>query len=158
MFASGAIRNNWCCPSSSHILALWLWPTLTYTRKHTCLKEPCCRRQARLHKPVCTYIRLLQSRWVAASHGFGGKGGRRGARNVKKKQFPPQIPPQARFPQPPPRDPTARTHPKPTCTHHIYLNAREKGGMLAKRFECSRKGPISNPGFRALEQPLWDLL
>jgi hypothetical protein len=45
----------------------------------------------------------------------------------------------------PPRAPTARTHPKPTRTYHIYQKSREKGRP-------------SNHRLGALEQPLWNLL
>ena len=67
----------------------------------------------------------------AASHGathagFGGKRGRRGGSERKKKQFPHQIPPQALFPQPPPSSDS--THTPQTHPHLPHLP------------ECSRKG------------------
>ena len=76
--------------------------------------------------------------------GLGGKGGRRGGSERKKKQFPHQTPPQALFPQPPPSSDS--THTPQTHTHSPYLPA------------CSKRAISSNPEFRALEQPLWDLL
>jgi hypothetical protein len=76
-----AISNNWCCPSSSHILALWLWPTLTYTRKHTFLKVPCYsgETQARpLKLDPCpgtsAYVPLVEVAAIAAFHSAIGQG------------------------------------------------------------------------------------
>ena len=87
--------------------------------------------------------RLLQSRWVAASHGakyvVEGK-----VQNVKRSTILPTYRPR-HCSHNPPRAPTAPTHPKPTRTHHIYQ----------KRVDPAT---TSNHRFGALEQPLWDLL
>jgi hypothetical protein len=86
----------------------------------------------------------------AASHGathagFGGKSGRRGGSERKKKSsFLTKYRPK-HCSHTPPRAPTAPTHPKPTRTHHIWP-------------VCSKRAVSSNPRFRGLEQPLWDLL
>ena len=58
--------------------------------------------------------------------GFGGKSGRRGGSERKKKHIPPHIPPQALFPQPPPSSDS--THTPQTHPHLPHLP------------ECSRKG------------------
>ena len=73
--------------------------------------------------------------------GFGGKSGRRGGSERKQKQFPPQIPPQALFPQPPPSSDS--THTPQTHTHTPYLP------------ECPRKGSTQQqPAITGLE--LWN--
>ena len=58
--------------------------------------------------------------------GLGGKSGRRGGSERKKKHIPPHIPPQALFPQPPPSSDS--THTPQTHPHLPHLP------------ECSRKG------------------
>ena len=57
--------------------------------------------------------------------GFGGKSGRRGGSESKKKSFSPQIPPQAHAPQPPPE---LRQHPHTPNPHALTIFA----GMLEK--------------------------
>ena len=68
--------------------------------------------------------------------GFGGKSGRRGGSERKKKPFSPQIPPQALFPQPPPS--SNSTHTPQTHTHTPYLPECSR----KRSIECSRKGSI----------------
>ena len=76
--------------------------------------------------------RLLQSRWIAASHGactcldWGERVVEGEVQNVKRSTFLPTYRPR-HCSLNPPRDPTARTHPKPTHTYHICQDAREKG-------------------------------
>ena len=82
----------------------------------------------------------------AASHGatyagFGGKSGRRGGSERKKKQFPHQIPPQALFPQPPPE---LRQHLHTPNPHALTIFA----GMLEKG--CIQQSQVSRSGTAAV--------
>ena len=73
--------------------------------------------------------------------GLGGKSGRRGGSERKKKHIPPHISPQALFPQPPPSSDS--THTPQTHPHLPHLP------------ECSRKGSTQQqPAIAGLE--LWN--